>query len=616
MTSRKPALLISRGVTLLLILSMSPWSVFCQETFEPIPPQLAPLYHLDFARNFFASPEAERTERAKLYATLRALESLRGKAASSANALEQSLQLYNSAQVEFRRHYAYLYLRYAVNTADRSSLTESNALNAEVSTRTGFLQQELMRMDERALAAFVVQRPALKQHLFFIETVRRYRDHMLSLQEEELLSATAPLGNDWQAELYDRLRSRIKLNPPDNSNPKAREEGFKQLFSGLAAQRDLYAFTLIRLATARDTLARLRKFADAPGEAYFNSYWSKEEVDDLLEQIAGHADLYKRYQRLRASHAGKITGSAEVKLWDMSVRAPGMQVPRYSIAEASRIIRAALAPLGPEYSTELAALLDPANGRLDIVPGEHRKRGGFSQGFVGTDSVFYSGGFTGYYNDVRVLTHESTHAVHRQLMNRNRVLPSYAEGPHYLFEAFAIFSEFLLPDYLYGHEADPLRRQYYLEQFLDGKGMEMFIVAPEVAVEHAVYDGVRRGTIKGADELDALTKRIYSRYSIWPERQDELKMQWMNISLMYEDPFYDINYVYGALLALKFYEMYTRDPQHFVPRYVALMRNGFDAPPAILLKRFLGINLNDPHLIRDALRVLEDKVNLLEKSYQ
>jgi oligoendopeptidase F len=274
-----------------------------------------------------------------------------------------------------------------------------------------------------------------------------------------------------------------------------------------------------------------------------------------------------------------------------------------------------LAPLGAEYGRELAALLDPANGRMDIVPGEHRKRGGFSKGFLGTDSVFFTNGFAGSYNDVRVLTHESTHAVHRQLMTRNHVLPAYAEGPHYLFEAFAIFNEFLLPDYLYTRETDPQLKQFYLEQFLEGKGMQMFVVAPEVAVEHAVYDGVNKGTISGADELDSLTKRIYSRYSIWPEKHEELKATWMNIRLMYEDPFYDINYVYGVLLALKFYEMYLRDPRDFALRYLALMRNGFDAPPAILLRRFLDIDLHDPRLVSNALSVLERKVNLLEESY-
>src|SRR5262249_36246590 len=164
-----------------------------------------------------------------------------------------------------------------------------------------------------------------------------------------------------------------------------------------------------------------------------------------------NAELYRRYQRVRADAARSST---------------------------------ALAPLGADFGRELAALLDPANGRLDVVPGEHRKRGGFSRGYVGTDSVFYSQGFTGSYNDLRILAHEATHAVHRQLMTRHGVSPEYSEGPHYLFETFAIFSELLLPDYLAEHDGDPRRKRFYLEQFLDGKGMEMFGVAPEVILEH------------------------------------------------------------------------------------------------------------------------------------
>jgi len=93
-------------------------------------------------------------------------------------------------------------------------------------------------------------------------------------------------------------------------------------------------------------------------------------------------------------------------------------------------------------------------------------------------------------------------------------------------------------------------------------------------------------------------------------------MTWMNIGLMYEDPFYDTNYVYGALLALKFYEMYSRDPDHFVPRYIALMRNGFNASPEQLLKRFLDIDLRDPSLISNAITMIETKINVLEKIYQ
>lgn len=616
MIKQLAGILSRRSIVALLLITCLSGPVLAQDTFVAIPPQQVSRYHFDLARNFFSNPEAEKKDRSSLYSTLRQLENLKGRIASSAHNLQRALTLNDEVQVRRNKHSVYLFLRNAINTTDEASLTESSALDAEVNTRTAFLRQELMQIDDHKLKAFVTRNPSLRRYLAAIEDVRRYRPYTLSLKEEELLSASSP-DNDWQYDLYAKLKaSTPAASLPSGSSRKEREEAFRQSYAKLAASRDLYAFVLMRLAGARTRRAELLHYADAASKVYFESYWTKKNVDNLVEQIAQKADLYKRYQRVRADHIRKIIGYDEVNLWDMSERPSGMQRPRFTIDEATGAIRNALAPLGPDFSRELAALLDPANGRMDIVPGEHRKPGGFSKGFYGYDSVFYSAGFAGSYNDVRVLAHESTHAVQRQLLTRNHVLPAYANGPGYIWEAFAIFSEFLLPDYLYKHETDPLRRQFYLEQFLEGKGTVMFVVAPEVELEHSVYEGVRQGTIKGADDLDALTKRTYSRYSIWPEKFDDLKATWINIRLMYEDPFYDANYIYGALLALKFYEMYTRDPKGFVPRYIALMSNGFTAPPEVLLKRFLDIDLQDPGLVANALRVVEDKVSLLEMSYQ
>jgi oligoendopeptidase F len=549
------------------------------DTFTAIPLSEADRYHIDFTR-FFASPEAERAQRAKLESILKELESLRGKTTNSAENLERALRLNDQAQTEFYRHYAYLYLRNAIDTTDEDSLKQSSALDAEVASRTAFLRHELMTLTERQLAVFVARIPALSSYQFAIESARRYSPHALSVKEEELLNAIAP-NNDWAAELYDKTITQQQTT---------------------ALQRDVLAFTLTRLASARTRLAHLHNFPDAASQAYFDSYWTKSNVDNLLTQLAQKADLFKRYQRIRAEY---------LKTQDPKLR----KSPRFTIDEASEIIRNALGPLGPDYARELSSLLDPANGRMDIVRGENRRRGGFSQGFIGTDSVFYSAGFTGSYNDMRILTHESTHAVHRQLMNRNGVLPGYANGPHYLFEAFAIFNEFLLPDYLYRHTTEAGLQRFYLESFLEGKGLVMFRVAPEVMIEHAVYEGVESGRIKNEDDLDQLSQKSFATYW-WSEKQDEFKQRWMNIPLMYEDPFYDANYIYGSLLALNFYEMYLHDAKNFTPRYIALMKSGFGAPPSVLLKRFLDLDINDPRLLSNALRIMEEKVSLLEKNYQ
>src|SRR6185369_6506025 len=143
--------------------------------------------------------------------------------------------------------------------------------------------------------------------------------------------------NDWSYELYEKLSTRSEVGP---------------------LERELFAFALTRLAGARTRLAQLHYFDDAASEAYFSSYWTKAEVETLLQKIAQHADLYKRYQRLRATRG----------------RSNGFQPPRFTISHASEIIRNSLAPLGTDYGRELAGLLDASNGRMDIVPGEYRKR--------------------------------------------------------------------------------------------------------------------------------------------------------------------------------------------------------------------------------------------------
>ena len=92
-------------------------------------------------------------------------------------------------------------------------------------------------------------------------------------------------------------------------------------------------------------------------------------------------------------------------------------------------------------------------------------------------------------------------------------------------------------------------------------------------------------------------------------------MRWITNRLFYEDPLYNINYVYGSLLALRYYEMLMEAPEHFVKNYIALMSNGFDATPEILLKRYLRIDIHDLQLVAGAVNTLENKVRQLEEEY-
>ncbi len=590
------------------------------------------MFTFDFERNYFTNPQAEKDNRDDYYQALDDFSRLRGKVAASAEQLLHALQLYEDVLVQFIRHYTYHYLHYAVNTADVTSKSTYSRMEAEFSQRTSFLQPELIQIDPSTLNQFIEMQPDLAAYRFALESAQRYRAHTLSLEEEVIFSRAQAVTGEWEYDLYEILvqrtnfgsvktpqgeldvfRQRIAIaNHPDRSIRKA---GFRKLYAGYASQQDLYAFTLINLVTKRNKLAQSHHFEDAPSEVYFKSYWSKTEVTGLLEELGQQAGIYMRYQRLRLEHARKKLGVEDINLWDIGVGSPDELPPRFTIDQAVGNICAALSPLGAEYGAELASLLDPANGRMDIMPGDHRKAGGFSKGFPGVTTVFFSHGYEGSYSDMRVLMHESTHAIHRQLMKKHAVRALFADGPHYLFESFAIFNELLLADYLYHQETNPVKRQYYLEQFLDGKGMAIFFIAQDAALEGAIYEQVEQGNVASADNLDALAQQIIPRFDIWINRHAELKLRWITSRLFYEDPLYEINYVYGSLLALKYYEMFIQAPELFGKKFISLLGNGFNATPEVLLSKFLGIDLLDPDLLTGALRILEEKVGLLEHEY-
>lgn len=589
------------------------------------------MHAFDFTRNFYLSPEVEQTDRDHFYQTLDNFEHIRGKVAASSGDLLLTLQLYENILVEFIRHYTYHYLQYAVDTTNTNSRSIYSRLEAEFYERTAFLRQELIRIDQPLFDRYVEQKPELKTYRFAVESAQRYQAHTLSLESESILSSPA-VSTEWEYELYELLIQRTDFGKVNtqvgqldvlrqraaisvHTDRAVREAGFKQLYEGYASQRDLYAYALTNLVKRRNRLAQLHHFEDAPGEVYFNSYWSKVEVTHLLEKVVRQADVYRGYQQLRREHARQSLGVEQVELWDIPLSSPGEAPPRFTIEKAASFIRGALSPLGDEYGRELTDLLNPANGRMDILPGDHRKAGGFSKGFPGVTTVFFSHGFEGYYNDMRVLMHESTHAVHRQLMSNHGVRAVYADGPHYLFESFAMLNELLLADFLYQYPTKGVKRHYYLEQFLDGKGMALFFIAQDAALEQSIYEEVERGSIESADDLDALTKRIDSQFDVWTSQYDELKMRWITNRLFYEDPLYDINYVYGALLALKYYELLNQAPGSFVKNYISLLSNGFDAPPEVLLKEFLNIDVHDPDLITSAVHTLENKGRLLSEEY-
>jgi oligoendopeptidase F len=588
-------------------------------------------YSIDQAR-YFATPEVERAE---LKQRIEEASAFPAVAPEDPKALYDYLHRADVFHAQFLRHAAYLHLRVSQDIDDQADADASEQVDDADGQVLSNAAVALHAFGSDAFSKAASVNPALNRYAYLPALAERALAHGLPADQQRILDALAgpAASNLWT--LYQKtLRSTpfAKVATTDgeldaikdgallslNPDRAVRQAAWQARWDGYVSRADIYATILLGVVRLNDRTAKLERFPDAPSQVYLSRNLDRTRVTEALGAIESHAELFKAYQRLRASHVAASTGIADVHSWDLLLPTPGFTVPYRTLDQSRAAVLSALAPLGADYVEHFRQLLDPANGRMDIAAAQgKRTNGGFSIGAPGVPSgLFVESYGPGLINDTRVIIHEGGHAIHRQLMAEADIPSFYAEGPYWMFEAFAILNEFLLYDHLYQASTDLKARAYYLEWLLGDMTFTLFGSAEEAMLEQSIYDGVVAGQIRDTADLDALTLLIWSKYEIWPASEPQLAHTWISKRLMFQDPLYQVNYLYAGLLATKMFDMIKHDPAAFQKGYLDLLRNGFYAPPEQLLRKFLGRELSQRELVDDSMDILQQRIQSLAGLYK
>jgi oligoendopeptidase F len=258
--------------------------------------------------------------------------------------------------------------------------------------------------------------------------------------------------------------------------------------------------------------------------------------------------------------------------------------------------------------------LDSQNGRLDLSGGAHRARTGTSISAYDAPVAFYYEGYHGTLESVSVIAHEGGHAIHRELMNASGIPVYERTGPHYLFEGFAMFNELLLLDHAIDVAKLPRSAKMHWRAFSGTSRMRylpprkrrpLSVVCTPKLVDILCWAGPKSIPRIGIQSLLMNTG---------PMSDVGASYYWMRKSLLFQDPLYEVNYLYAALVAVALYDRSHSDPE-FVAKYEALLSRGFYAKPQALLAT-MNISLDDPALVKSASSLFQTKTEELERLYQ
>ena len=594
--------------------------------FEPFPGDSAKLYQFDLYKNFFINDEVEFKERTELVKAFQNLEKKFMQSKSSNKNVYHLLYELDSLSKQSGKHSAYLGMFDYIDLSNPNYRMKMDSFGRAISPIYNRINEVIIALP---LSSIKKERQSGPDYSFFYTQSNAGPMNKLSEKERQIINDITPNLISWQARLFQTTSRTIEFKPvifenrtynlPANisevfnhPNREVRKQGYLKNLEGHRSRRDIFATLLLETVRNRNKLATLQGFKDFPEQYYSERFLTKENVNAVLKILADKAYINKRFEKDVFEDMKKTGGIDTVFAWDRYMPDPKAPTPRFTVGEASRIILEATKPFGNDYRIEMSKLLDPQNGRLDMVNRPNRvQRPGFSNGSVGYNSVFFQGNYQGYIEDLIIFGHEAGHAVQNMIMDKNRVSSFYALGPGYFTESFAFLNELLITDYLYQHANTVEYKKYYLSRFLN-QAMDLFAMAMDETYEQVLYDSVPAGKISNADQLEMQMQKTGLQFSIWYEPYMKYEMQWVNKIQFTTNPLYRVNYLYAKMLALYYFLLYQQDGQSFIQKYNALLRNGYDAEPDKILKQFLNISINDKKLVDLSLGLINKKIDEYE----
>ena len=486
---------------------------------------------------------------------------------------------------------------------------------SEIRNELVFFELEWVAADD-ARARALLDDPALAPRRHLLESMRRYKPHVLSEPEERLLDETANTGHRAFSRLFDELfgAARFSIELPAGEQELSEEEALALLYDpdretrraasrglteGLKAQSRSVGFVFNTLVQDKAVQDRLRRYEDPMASRNLANEIDDASVTALLDACVARYPLVARYYALKQ----RLLGLERLYEWDRYAPLEGPEGTR-SFDEARRIVLDAYADFAPELAEVAGRFFERRWIDAELRPG---KRGGaFSASTVPSAHPYVMLNYTGQLRDVMTVAHELGHGVHQWLARERGLFEQ--STPLTTAETASVFGEMLVFRRLLGEEDDPAVRLALVCGKLEDSFATVFRQVAMTRFEQALHAARRDEGELPLDRVNELwmeTNRPMFGDSV--ELTEDYAWWWLYIPHFVHSPFYCYAYAFGELLVLALVRRYDAEGEAFVPRYLELLRaGGAEAPPALVGR--VGLDITDPAFWDGGLALLEDMV--------
>jgi oligoendopeptidase F len=449
-----------------------------------------------------------------------------------------------------------------------------------------------------------------------LETVRRYRPHMLSEPEERLMAEKSVTGRGAWTRLFSEVTAAIRvqlddgdsslevalsrLQSPDREVRRSTAEAVTVALEPGLRTRGFIFNTLLHDKAVDD---RLRAYPSWIASRNLSNEASDESVQALIQAVKARYEIPRRWYRLKA----QLLGVDRLADYDR-MAAVVDEDPVVPWQDARRLVTDCYSSFSPELGDIVRRSFDD---RWIDAPIRAGKRGGaFCASTVPELHPYVMLNYTARRGDVLTLAHELGHGVHAVLGARQGIF--HMSTPLTMAETASTFGEEIVFERLL--------------ELADTPDSRLSLLAGNV--ESAIATIFRQTAMNQFEDRAHTARRSEGELSVerigelWHETQEELlgdsvevtegyRSWWSYVPHFIATPGYVYAYAFGQLLALSVYRLYTEQGDSFVPRYLELLAAGGSQSPEEL-GRIVGVDLADPGFWDAGLTLVEETLDKAE----
>lgn len=576
--------------------------------------------------SIFETDEAWEKEFTSLKEDIAQITAYQGKLGNSSDDLYHMFVLQDQLAERVGKLFTYAHMRNDEDTTNdfyqALNLKAENLLTL-FSSHMSFIVPEIIQIDEERLAKFLQEKPELQNYKKTLDEISRQRKHVLSEQEEVLLSeASDALGNSSQ--VFGMLNN-ADLTFPSIQNEKGeevdvthgryigfmeskdrevRKSAFHSMYDTFGKYRNTFAATLNGNVKKNNFYAKARLYDSARQAALDSNKIPESVYDNLVDAINEKLPLLHRYADLRK----RLLQVEKLHMYDLYTPLVKDVEMTFTYEEAKDIVLKSLAPLGEEYVSIVKEGFE--NRWIDVMENKGKRSGAYSSGVYGTQP-FILMNWQGNLNDLYTLIHELGHSVHSYYTHQNQPF-RYGNYSIFVAEVASTCNEALLSEYLLNNLDSEKERLYILNHFLEGFRGTVFRQTMFAEFEHEIHQLDQQGEPLTAERFTELYYGLNKTYFGDDMTIDEeIGFEWARIPHFYMG-YYVYQYATGYAAATSLANQILTEKGPAVERYKNFLKAGSSDFPIEVLKK-AGVDMTSKTPILEALHVFEEKLNEFER---